>query len=194
MDLRTGPLGPFGVWRNNCPLKSQPTTYWQGSHHHLSRWTRQYFPIILANERLIWAIWFCNTLLHHCLKAAEHIFSYVLSIKYCSWGCRLVRFAAHKAKMERLVVARARRGPWGQLLSVFLLMLCAPFFSGQVLCTDALKYFFKVEPKCVQTFPGHSALSVLLILLCLMRVKNQCLAFPTARCRVCTHLLRLIKK
>lgn len=117
----------------NCPLKSQPTTYWQGSYHHLSCWTRQCFPIILANERLIWAIWFCNTLLHHGLKAAEHIFSYVLSIKYCSWGRWLVRFAAHKAKMERLVVAPARRGPWGQLLSVFLLMLCAPFFSGQVL-------------------------------------------------------------
>ena len=61
-----------------------------------------------------------------------------------------------------------------------LLRLCTPFYL-QVLQTDALKYFFKLELKCVQTLPGHCALCVLLVLLCLMTVRNQCLAFPTSR-------------
>lgn len=72
----------------------------------------------------------------------------------------------------------------GQPLSLSPLVLCASFFSRQILYTDAFTYFFfffKVEPKCVQTFLSHSALSVLLILLCLVTVKNQRLAFPTAR-------------
>ena len=69
--------------------------------------SRHFFPSILANECLTWAIWYSNTLLHHCLKASEHIFSYILSIKYCSPRLSGCHVCSPSAKLQQLVVAPA---------------------------------------------------------------------------------------
>lgn len=81
--------------------------------------SRHFFPSILANGSLTWAIWFSNTLLHHCLKAGEHIFSYILSIKYCSPRLPGCHIRSPSAKLQQLAVAPAiEAGKGGVTLGV----------------------------------------------------------------------------